>query len=36
MKFQNVVELLENLLCQSWSEAGAMRGIKDKRGQLLL
>jgi DNA (cytosine-5)-methyltransferase 1 len=20
--------------CQSWSEAGALRGIKDKRGQL--
>ena len=22
--------------CQSWSEAGALRGINDKRGQLLL
>ncbi|QXF53672.1 DNA cytosine methyltransferase [Francisella tularensis] len=20
--------------CQSWSEAGSLRGIKDKRGQL--
>ena len=34
MKFLNVTELSERPPCQSWIEAGAMKGINDKRGQL--
>lgn len=33
--FDDVVGFVGGPPCQSWSLAGAMRGIKDKRGQLL-
>lgn len=34
MNFQTVMGLQEDQPCQSWSEAGALKGINDPRGQL--